>query len=695
MKRILILIACIAAFTFAGAQTDRSKPPEPAPAKKIQLEDYQTFKLKNGLTVILVENHELPTVSFTLQLALMPVLESNAAGTASLAGQLLRSGTTTRTKSQLDEEIDFIGASINTSEAGIFGSSLKKHQEKVLDLMADILFHPVFPEDEFNKLKKQTLSALAMSSSDPNAIAGIVANVLRYGKDHPYGEAVTEETVNNITVEGVRDFYNTYFKPDIAYLIMVGDLKLAEGRKLAEKYFSAWESGKVVFRDFSEPAQPDGNLVAFVDKPGAVQSVVTITNTFILKPGDPDILPATLMNTILGGGVFSGRLMMNLREDKAYTYGATSSLRSDKLIGHFTAGAQVGTNVTDSAIREFLFEIRRMRNELVSEDDIRMNKNVMAGEFARALESPSTMAAFALNTIRYNLPVNYYATYLERLEKITAAEIQAMAKKYLQPDNCIILVVGNKEQAAGKLSAFSGSGAVAFYDRYGNLMENKTLELPEGLTASQVINQYLKAIGGEQSLKAIRQITTLATGRIEAMGQKVELSMKTFQLAPDRVYQEMKMGGMVVSRQVYNGTEGWITAMGKTQDLKDTELAEMRDGAQLFPELLYFSAGYQTVLEGVENVEGRQAYRLKVVYPSGTADIEYYDAGSGFKIRKISRKEAQGQTMESISDYADYREIGGVWFPFSMKQQVAGQLIDIKVDSIDTTAKVDSGLFKK
>jgi len=696
MKRItLFAIYILFACNFLQAQVDRTQPPKPAKATKIQLGDYQTFKLENGLTVILVENHELPTVTFSLQIALDPVLEGNMTGTASFAGGLLRTGTTTRTKAQLDKEIDFIGATLSTNQSSIEGSSLKKHQDKVLELMTDILYNPVFPQEEFDKLKKQTLAALALSSTDPNSIASIVANVLKYGKNHPYGEPTTEETIGNITLDGVKGFFKTYFNPSIGYFIMIGDLRLKEAKVLANKYFSVWKSAPVNFKKFNDPAAFKGNRVAFVGKPGAVQSVITITNTFRLKPGEPDVLPASLMNNILGGGVFSGRLMMNLREDKAYTYGAGSSLSSDKLIGSFSAGAQVRNAVTDSAITQFLFEMRRLCDEPVSEEDLRLTRNVMAGEFGRALESPSTLASFAMNTVRYKLPADYYATYLERLDKITIPDVQAMAKKYLQPDNCIILVVGNKSEVAGKLAGFAASGQVEYFDRYGNPQVDQPLALPEGFTAANVIDLYLQAIGGKQKVKGIRQVTTKATASIEAMGQKMELSMLTMQLAPDWLYQEMKMGEMIVSKQVYNGKEGWVVAMGGPQDIKDADLEKMRDGTLLFPELLYFTSGFQTTIEGIEAIDGHNTYRLKVAYPSGTVDAEYYEISSGLKIRKISRTDRQSQTMETITDYGDYREIGGVKFPFSMKQHVADQLIDIKVDHIDTTTEVNPALFKK
>jgi predicted Zn-dependent peptidase len=604
---------------------------------------------------------------------------------------MLKTGTTTRTKAQLDKEIDFIGADISTGSTSIEGSSLKKHQEKVLELMTDILYNPVFPQEEFDKLKKQTLAALAMSSTDPNSIASTVANVLRFGKNHPYGEPTTEETIGNITLDGVKNYYKTYFSPAIGYLIMIGDLKKDEAKSLANKYFSGWKSVPVSFAKIADPAGFKGNRVAFVDKPGAVQSVITITNIFKLKPGEPDVLPAELMNNILGGGVFSGRLMMNLREDKAYTYGAGSSIAADKLIGEFSAGAQVGNAVTDSAITQFLFEIRRMCDEQVTPEDLTLTKNVMAGEFGRALESPSTLAMFAMNTVRYKMAPDYYSTYLERLDKLTIADVQAMAKKYLQPDNCIILVVGNKNDVAAKLNGFATSGQVEFFDRYGNPVIDQPVALPEGLTASNVIDLYIQAIGGRQNVGAVQQITTKATGSMEAMGKKMELGMQTIQLASGEFYQEMKMGDIVLTKQVYNGKEGWLEGMGGTKDLKDAELDQLKEGARLFPELSYFSSGYQTTLDGIETIDGRKSYLIKVVSPSGMVENQYYEISSGLKIRTVSSSE--GQTL--VVDYSDYREIGGIRFPFNMKHQVATQLIEFKVDQIDTSTVPNPALFKR
>ncbi len=696
MKHITILAACLVlSLNLAQAQIDRTQPPKAAKAVKIQLGESKTFKLANGLTVILVENHELPTVTFSLQLALEPIREGNMTGTGSLAGSLLRSGTTTRSKAQLDKEIDFIGASISTGQSSIQGSSLKKHKDKVLELMTDILYNPVFPQEEFEKLKKQTLAALAMSSTDPNSIASTVSSVLKFGKNHPYGEPTTEETIGNITLDAVKNFYKTYFNPGIGYLIMVGDLNLKEATVLAEKYFSSWKPAPVEFRKFEDPATFSGNRVALVDKTGAVQSVISIGNIFRLKPGEADVLPAAVMNSILGGGVFSGRLMMNLREKRAYTYGAGSSLKSDKLLGEFNAGAQVRNSVTDSAITQFLYEMKRLQDEPVSEEDLRLTKNVMAGEFGRALESPATLATFAMNTVRYNLPSDYYATYLERLEKITVADVQAMAKKYLKPDNCIILVVGNKAEVASRLAPFAATGKLEIYDRYGNPEAGQPLALPEGLTATNVVDLYLQAIGGRPAVRGVRHLTTKSTGVIDNDGQKMILSMEMV-LAAGSSYHLMKMGDMVISKQIYNGVEGWTEGMdGVQKEMTGADLEKMRDFALLFPELRYFMPGFNTTLEGIETIEGNNAYHLKVIYPSGSEEHEYYSIGTGLKIRKTSVTVMPDQTIEHIFDYSDFREVNGIKFPFTVRELVAGQLIEIKVDAIEINGEVKSELFKK
>ncbi|MFQ5448560.1 MAG: M16 family metallopeptidase, partial [Saprospiraceae bacterium] len=366
-NRILIIIFGV---LFLGqniwAQDDfRKTAPKPGPAPHIELGEAEQFTLDNGLRVIVVENHKLPRVSFQIFVDVPPFLEGEQAGYASIAGQLLNKGTESHTKAEIDAAVDFIGASLRTSAKGVTGSCLTKHKDKLLNLMSEVLLTPTFPEDEFEKIKKQTLANLAQNKDDPNAIAANVSSVLRYGKDHPYGEVQTEESTEKITVETCKSYYGTYFKPNISYLIVTGDISANEVKQLAPKYFGSWQKGEVKKVHFDSPAKPAATELDFVDKTGAVQSVINITYPVNLKPGAPDALPAKVMNTILGA-YFSSRLNANLREDKAYTYGARSRLNSDTYAGSFTASASVRNEVTDSALTQFLLELNKLRNEEVS-----------------------------------------------------------------------------------------------------------------------------------------------------------------------------------------------------------------------------------------------------------------------------------------------------------------------------------------
>jgi zinc protease len=453
MKNIILAFSTIFIFSQCAKKTAetvqpvdkswRKTAPAPAPARDIQLGTYTAFDLENGLKVIVVENHKLPRVSYQLSLNNDALIEGEKAGYTSFAGDLISKGTTTRSKAQIDETIDYIGASLSTSASGIFASSLKKHTDKLLDVMTDVLYNPTFPKDEFEKIRKRTASNLASAKTNPEAIAGNIRSIVNFGKNHPYGEVQTDETIKNITIEDCKTYYNTFFKPNNAYLVIVGDITPAEAKMQAEKFFTPWKKGDVPVVKYANPEYPAGRQVRFGNKDGAVQSVINISYPIDMKPGGDDVIKANLMNSILGGGIFSGRLMQNLREKKAFTYGARSNISTDKLIGNFNAFASVRNEVTDSAVTEFIYELDRIVKEPVSSADLSLAKNSMTGNFGRSLESPQTIANFALNTYRYNLPKDYYNNYLKNLEAVSINDVQEMAKKYIRPENCNIVVVGN------------------------------------------------------------------------------------------------------------------------------------------------------------------------------------------------------------------------------------------------------------
>ncbi len=636
----------------------RSKAPEPGPARPIKIGKAQEFNLINGLKVIVVENHKIPRVSYQLFIDRDVIYEGNKAGYSSFTGQLLSTGSKSRSKAEIDEAVDFIGANLSTSSRGGFASSLKKHAEIILELLADVVLNPSFPQEEFDKIKKQTLSNLAAEKEEPNSISRNVSSVVNFGKDHAYGEIETEETVNNIKLEDCINFYESYFKPNKAYLVIVGDITEQEAEVQANTYFGNWKRADMPRHSFKPVPELDKTVIDFVDKSGAVQSVINVTYPVDLKPGSADDIPARLMNNILGYGGVSGRLFKNLREDKGYTYGAYSSLSSDKYFGSFSASAGVRNEVTDSAIVEFLNEMQRIRSTPVTPEELQLTKNLMFGQFARSMESPQTIARFALNMARYNLPEDYYQTYLEKVEAVTVEDIQRVANKYIRPDNAHIVVVGNKDEVVDKLKPIA---PINYYDNFGNKVDLKP-STPIDLAPATIINNYLEAIGGVDVLKGVKDSYLKMEANVPQMGGA--MVMEQYTKDNTKFKMAVTMQGMTVQEQIFDGIKMQVSQMGNAEIVEDkSALMTAKEQAVTFKEIFYGEKGYTLKISGTEKVGNTESIKMIVTNPNGSKTTEFYDRSSFLKVKEISTQEAQGQQMTNTTEFENYRDIGGIKVP--------------------------------
>jgi zinc protease len=684
---ILALVLLCLSISAGIAQTvDRSTPPKAGPAPEIRMGKYESFTLKNGLKVFVVTNRKLPRVAYSLVLDYDPILEKEAAGYVSVAGDMLRTGTTTRTKDQLDEEIDFIGASLATSAGGMYGSSLKKHQDKLLTLMADVLMNPAFKQEELDKLKTQMKSGLASQKDNPDAIANRVRKAIVYGNNHPYGENTTEETVDNITLEKVREFYTTYYRPNVGYLAVVGDITLAEARKLVTQHFSGWQRGEVPSVNWENPKLPARTKIVMVDRPASVQSVVNVTHPIVLKPGDQDVIPATIANDILGGA--GARLYNNLREQRGLTYGAYSRLQSNKLVGSFNAFANVRNEVTDSAVVEFMHELRRIRTEAVPQDELQKTKNSITGSFARSLESPETIASFAINTARYKLPADYYANYLKRVAAVTPEQVQQVAQKYINPEQAYVMVVGKASEVAPRLKQF---GEVEFVDSYGKPATQATSQAaPTGVTVQKVLDNYIEAIGGKTNIAKIKNIAKVTTASLQGR----TLTITEYQRMPAGYFMEVKLGDMMVNKIVYNGNQARISGPMGSQNLSGNELNDQKLQFEAIPELNYFGGNMKPELKGIESIDGKQAYRVELTMPSGSKLVNFYAVDSGLKIKQESTQDTPMGSMTQTTLFDNYKAVNGVKFPHTINQTVGPQQIQAELTKLEiNSAAVQDALF--
>lgn len=663
----------------------RSAAPKAGPAPKIQIGKAETFKLDNGLTVIVMENHKLPKVSFQIFADNDPVLEKDAAGYVQMMGDLMSKGTAKRTKAQIDEEIDFIGARMYSSASGVSGESLTKHSDKLLELMSDVLLNPTFPQEELDKAKRRTESGLAQEKNDANAIARKVASILRYGKDHPYGEEMTEASLAKINVDQMKEYYNKFMKPNVSYFVVVGDITKAKAEQYAKQYFGAWKRSDVPKMTYPMPAQLEKTQVDFVHKPGAVQSVINITYPVELRPGTPDVIRSRVMNALLGG-YFNSRVNANLREGHGWTYGARTSLNADKLVGSFTANASVRNAVTDSSVIEFLKEMNRLRTEPVPAAELQVVKNVITGQFSQSLEEPGTVANFALSTARYGLPADYYEKYLEVLASVTPEEVMAMAQKYIRPGQAHILVVGNKDDVADRLKQFSSDGKINFLDAQGNPVKMNNAQVPAGMTAEKVVEDYVNAIGGTVNINALKDVHTVASMNLG--GQS--LSLTTWQKGGNKVAIEISMAGQIFSKRIFDGTTGVENGMGGAHTMEGEELGDIKEQASFCKEAAYKSGGYKLELKGIEDVEGVSAYAIEVTRPDGKKSTDYYDMKTSLKVREVSSSVGQdGNPVVVTVDYADYKETNGVKFPNTM---TLNGVMPIPMTSVVSEIKVNAGI---
>ncbi len=681
---ILILITGVTIF----AQVDRTKMPEPGPAPTIKIGDAQTFTLNNGLQVFVVENHKLPEVSFSVIFNYPPVYEGKDAGLATVTGSLLGTATTTKSKDEIDETVDFMGASLSTSANGVYGNVLKKDVDKFASIIGDVISNAKFTQSELEKIKKQQISAIKAGEKNPSAIAENIKNILNFGKNSPYGEIETEQTVKNISLKKCINFYKSYMLPNVSYMAIVGDITLDEAKDLAKKYFSDWKKGDVPNNKFKSKRAPLIRKVAIVDRPTSVQSVIHITYPVKLKPGAKDGFAASIANAILGGA-FVSRLNLNLREKHGYTYGAHSTLKNDIYMGYFDASCEARNVVTDSAVTQFLYEMKKMRTQKVSDEELSRVKKYMIGQFARSLEQPSTIARFAINIARYNLPKDYYKNYLKNLDVVTVDDVYKAAKKYIKPDKAYILVVGNKSEIASKLKNFSLSGKIDYYDASGNKVDPNAEKLPANISVDNVIDKYVNAIGGREKINNIKDETVNMQGTIQGMNLKITVVRKF----PNKYYFNLDLGAMQ-QIQKFDGKNAVVSGMGQTKKLEGEQLEALKEQSEMYPLLRYKDLGIKPELTGLSKVNGKEAYKIKLTYPNGNSSILYIDSSTGLKIREeSSRKTPQGEFSTTV-DYSDYKDWNGIKYPGKIVQNIGPQTIEMNVTEVKINSGVKDDFFK-
>ncbi len=448
--------------------------PKPKPDPPFSLPRVQRHKLSNGLEVLIVEQHELPVVNMNLVFRSGGAADpQDRAGLASLTAALIDEGTKTRSALDISNQLAAIGARLGSGSD--YDSSLvnlltlSKHLDRALEIYADVITNPAFPESELELQRKSRLAALLQRRDDANAIAGVVYASLLYGRNHPYGHPTVgdEASVAAVKNDEVRGFYETHYRPNNAALIVAGDVKPATLLPKLERAFANWKRGEVPSVNIETPPTRERAGLYLVDRPGAAQSVLVIGQ--VGQPrSTPDYFPLLVLNTLLGGQ-FTSRVNLNLREEKGYTYGARTSFDYRRGAGPFTATAGVQTAVTKESVFEFMKELRGVRGERpITPAELDFAKQAIIRGFPRTFETPEQIANRLTDVVLYNLPDDYFNNYITRVRAVTLEDVNRVANRHLDPSRMAILVVGDRKVIEPGLRSLTDVGqAITFVDAEG------------------------------------------------------------------------------------------------------------------------------------------------------------------------------------------------------------------------------------
>jgi len=694
--RILIALSLLFSLSILRAQVDRSIMPKPATPAQIQLPETEMWRTKNGMIVILSENHKLPKVSFDLTLGYNPGLEGAKAGINELTGSLIMSGTKSRSKDQLDKEIDFIGASLSASATNISLSTLTKHLDKGLALMSDLTMNASFPESEFKRVVDQFKSGLVSLKSEGGAMANNATVKVNF-PNHPYGEVMTFTSLAAISLADVQSYYKENFTPQGAFLVIVGDINRTQAEKYIDTYFGSWTGGVPSQPQFTDPQKSDGNQVYFVNKPGAVQSVIHVTFPLSMRMGNPDMLKMSVLNDVFGGSGFGTRLMQNLREDKAFTYGCYSGLNTQNNGGWITVSGNFRNDVTDSAIREIVNELNRLVAEEIKSEELELTKAVKNGSFARSLERPQTIARFAYNIQKYGMPNDYYKTYLKQLNDITTEDLKKISQTYLKPNNFNIIVVGN-ESVLDKIAAFDSDGNVVKLDEFGDVKMDKK---PSDLSLDALLTEIVLKTTGTGNLEAAKK----KISKVKTLVQKSSMTTEQipFPLQNVSIYtnkgikaEKVEVQGNVAQKQYFNGKEGYQFSMqtGK-KSLSAIEIEMESTEMGVVPELLWLTSVKKPELRGIEMENGAYYYVLKFTFGSEAEVYYYYEKNSLQKAKTVRVMNKDGESQTAITTYSDFKEVNGIKFPHKSIANLGPLTLNITVDTLTINGKVDLKEFEQ
>jgi zinc protease len=669
------------------AQIDRSKQPAPDPAPKVAFPAFEVFTLSNGLKVFYVHD-ERPLVTFRMMIAGGNSRDGDVPSLSDAAADLLTKGTTTRSAAQFASQIDYVGGSVSASASAdaidVVARGLKKHMPTILSLFADAVMNPAYSQEELDDYKKEQITGLKSAKANPSFLSSYAVNKVLYGNS-AYGQMPNEEAISRLTPKLVDAYHDTYFVPNNATLAFVGNLTRDELKNALETAFKGWKKGNV------KPAtQPDfpklrAGRIILVDRPASVQSSIRVIAAGPLYR-DPERPRTFILNSIFGGGTGLGnRLAMNLREKHSYTYTPGSGFSANLWSGNFMAQADVRNEVTDSALAEILYEIKRIQTEPVPKDELERNVQSSLGGYLMSLADPAVTAQRLQFMDFYGLPKDYYDKIMGVYAGTTSDDVMRLAQKYLDAKNMSIVVVGKASEVKSKLEKF---GTVEVWNTDLVPAESMTGAAPtqiDGLSADKIWRKMLDAMGGAkiQSIKSLR-----TTAKVKVQG--LEGNLERVESAPNSIHEVFQIPAVGVKEEKFvNGKSVVKISNGKSTTLAGDELAKELETSWLIPEAYVQERGGKVQLRGKKTIAGKEAIAIEMIMPKSGTTVYYLDPKTYLP---VAQESGEGQ----MATVGDWRAVSGVMLPHAIAFDAGGgAMIELSDLKYEANVSVNPSMFEK
>ncbi len=689
---IKLLIACfVIGSTVVWAQQGNVEP--------IQLPPIKIATLENGLKVIVIEQPTLPIVQFALRVRVGAIHEpTDRTGLATFTALMLRQGTTNRTADEISESIDFVGGSLGASadveRTDVTARVLKKDLHVGLDLLADIVQNPNFPEKEMGIIRNQLLASVRRMRDDPEELAAAHLDFALFGTIHPLGRAMSEQSLNAITRDDLITFHGMYYRPNNSVLAVAGDVKTDEIIELVRQAFGAWQKADIPPSPLPEPVKLQGYKVRFVHKPGQTQTHIEIGH-FGLAVTDPDYIPTVLANYVLGGGAFSSRLLQIIRSKAGKTYSIFSYFPSYSFPGYFRISTFTRNDQAFETLQLILDEFKKFTENGITQEELQAAQDNIAGSYILRLETLSGLTTTVLNNDFYGFGMDRSRNWRKLVRSVTLEQANQAIKDRFDPNNLAIVLLSDIKTLEGRTELIPGIAledvnvvdwlepVTARAKPYAEFLA--ALSAPKGPTeltwaahttpeAKVLLEKALGAQGGFERVAQLRDTYIKVHGSLFRGGRELKVEGEVWIKLPSKLRQTIKFPGGQ-STIIYNGAQGWVEFGGQVRDLSAQDLAEIDESIELDSLLFLWNIArteYKFEVVGTAQVDGQETQILRMTTDQGRSADFYLDLKRFVPLKIVTQTD--GKTKEQL--LSDYRHIEGFWVPFALKTLEDKELTD-------------------